>query len=238
MIKDPAREAQHEAQIRTIAVALGQGWCVEDVSHEPSEYHYWQLHRLSDGLRFQLEWPDLYHAPQSAGRLGIRLVWPCYPGPAGERCVIRTPYQQAEPVTGITVDEQRPAQTIAKEILRRLVNKDATRLHTDALYRIGQRVSSETAQQDLIERIIREHPGAHTSRNCGPFVLFMGQASHAYQVRVDGADSVRFEAFSVPAYVALNILAAMKRDRPICQDCGADPCVCEMTEIPGVTDAP
>lgn len=217
--------AAEEQQARAIVNALnaaGAGipqaasWALEDGSGTPDEWHAWQLRRQSDDLRIGLAWPDYPRSTQ--GRITASLIWP---SEGNGRRVVRTPYGQPEPITAISMAASKPAAQLAKEILSRLVLKDAARLHVEALRLIAAAQESTRTMDQTVARILDASPGAHVSPNSGPHVVYLGRQSEGYTVRVDGANSVRFEAFSVNLPAALKILEALRRD-PVCEACGKE----------------
>lgn len=194
-----------------IANALGTDWRAENLSADPHQWDDWTLIRSSDDLHLGLRWTRHdYYKVSERNRLAIALDWPRDPD---TKTVynLRTPHGEPEPVTKITVSSLTPHATIARAILSRLVNKDAARLHAEAVARMTSARSYENGIQATIARILEAHPFARPSRNSDPHTLYMGTDSQAYAVRVDGPDSIRFEAFSAPADAALRILDALRK---------------------------
>lgn len=202
-----------EASAKAIAYALAGQWGAVQVSREPAEWQTWHLRRSGDGLELALDWPTSYGAAKhQPDRLHVSLVWPI--DGEGHNVVIRTPYQGVDPTTSITINAGKAPDTIAKEIRRRLIDADATRLHLEACAVVQRRKADKESATQLRDRILAASPGARISANSGPFVIYLGQQSHGYTLRVDGDQSVRFEAFSVPADVAIQVLAALRCKAP------------------------
>ncbi len=215
-----------EAQARAIVNALGEGWILRNESREPAEWQCWEARRLADGLALAFGWPTAYGAAKHKGpRLEIRGVWPA--GIDGTPTVIRTPYGEADPVTSITVDASKPADTIAKDVLRRLVPSFET-LYRQARELISTRTTYADLESRTLAAILAAEPGARRSTNSGS-TIYLGPGSHGYTLQVSG-DSVRFEPFSVDLPVALRILAALHKAPTFAEFCPCEKCGAMISE--------
>jgi hypothetical protein len=219
-----------ETQARAIVLALERidggplGWTLE-ISGEPDDH--WrrvEARRATDDLTLALDWPEAYGADKhKPARLGISLVWP-YEGGKGQRRIVRTPYGEAEPTTAISVDASKPAETIARDIGRRLIPTCA-RLHTEALRLIAEAGQAAAAQARTVAAILAAEPGAHVSPNSDGSTIYLGPTSHGYTVRVDSEASIRFEPFNVDLPAALRILGVLRK-----RGAGADPLISTGTD--------
>lgn len=218
---------QQEAQARSICTALGPGWILRQASAQPDEWHDWHLRRVADGLELDLSWPDGYVREKAEQRddqyskkdlrLTIAGVWP---RDHDQQPAIPTRTELGAQVTSISVDLAKPAETIAKDLQRRLLGS------FEPLYRRSvEIIRSRNAYHDLTEatiaRILREVPGAHRGQHSSG-AIYLGEASHAYGLHVQG-DSVRLEAFSCPVAQAIAALRALAKGRPaevlVCERC-------------------
>jgi hypothetical protein len=210
------------AQARAIVDALGSGWVLQNASHEPAEWQCWEARRLADGLTVAFDWPQRYGAAKGKlARLEISGVWPV--DGDGQKRIVRPAYGAEAPTTSITVDASKSAEVIAKDILRRLIlpSTGFEPAYLEACRLIVAAQTAATAQAQTIAAILAAEPGAHTSRNSGPNVIYLGATSHGYTLRVDTATSIRFEPFNVDLPAALRILVALRKGLPtVCDVCG------------------
>lgn len=234
--QDPVKRGAHAHQAIEITAQMNMGdrrggtrqWTLLDASHTPAEWQCWELHRDEDDLTIGLDWPEGYGAKKGEERISIRYHWPT--GHDGQKVIIRAPYKEPEPITSITVDARKPAHLIATDIYRRLIHKDVERVHGQALEHIERARARASRRSEIVQEIIDRIPGAHTSRNTGPYTVYLGADSPMYTLSVDGDDSIRFEAFSCPVDCAIRIIeqanaaAAAKREQ---KEALEDSCTCE-----------
>jgi hypothetical protein len=208
------------AQAGAIVSALGSGWVLLNASKDPDEYQYLQARRLADSLTLALDWPEAWRKADKhrSPRLTIALAWPS--DAKGDRRIVRIRADQ-NLTTEISVDSTKPAETIAKDITRRLIPSVET-LHAQAIQLIAQADTAASAQRATVAAILAAEPGSRLSANSGDSVIYLGAGSHGYTLRVDSDTSVRFEPFSVDLPAALRILAALRRAQGqySCSQCG------------------
>lgn len=196
-----------EAQARALSTALGQGWIARNASPNPDEYQAWHLQRLEDGLELDLQWDDQGQREDRAKRgeavrLAVRGVWP---RDHEQQACVPTQTERGGHRTSITVDAGKPAEAIAKEIQRRLL-AGFTLLHRRAMDIVNRRGTYHTQIEQTLRTILEAIPGSYRGQHAKASVYFRSE-NHAYSVSVQG-ESVRFEAFSCPAAVAIRVLQA------------------------------
>jgi hypothetical protein len=208
-------------QAGTIVSALGSGWVLLNTSHDPTEYQCLEARRQVDSLTLAFDWPEAWRKADKhrSPRLTISIVWPC--NAKGDRRIVRTAYNEAEPVTSISVDSTKPATVIAKDISRRLI-PTVEKLHAEAIQLIAQSDTAASAQRATVAHLLAAEPGSRLSANSGESVIYLGPTSHGYTLRVDTDQSIRFEPFSVDLPAALRILAALRKahGQYACSQCG------------------
>lgn len=191
--------ATRKTQAIDLALYLGPTWAAYDYGEGKGyDRPIWRLRR-EDGLELSLDWPECWKA-REGHRLSIGPVWPV--DGRNQSC---KPYDA--PDLSISVAQTKPAKQIAAEIQRRL-------LAPWEPYRALalERQHNANSYADLTERTrqaVLAQEGAHGAHAGHHGEGLFLRHSHAYGISAQG-DSIRFEAFSCPAAVGLQVLALLR----------------------------
>lgn len=197
--------AEEEAQARAIVNALGAGWALVDRSGTPDEWHSWHLQRQADGFEVDLAWTDAYERQRGKPcRLTLRACWP---RDHTRNIVVPSQTERKGLRTEISVDATKSPTAIAIEADRRLIQPFRPYFER-ALAIVASRQSYGDQTEDTL-RAIESATGGRRSSNSKETV-YLGEPYYAYTVRAEG-EGVRFEAFSCPRGVALQVLAVLRK---------------------------
>lgn len=197
--------AEEEAQARAVTQAFWGGWELVDASGTPDEWHSWHARRVADGLEIDFAWTGEYERRRGVPcRLTLRACWPL--DHTGNQ-VIPSQTERAGVLTQITLSADKPAALIAKEANRRLIHPFQPYFER-ALAIVASRQSYGDQTEDTL-RAVESATGGQRSSNSKETV-YLGDPYYAYTVRAEG-ENVRFEAFSCPKAVALQVLAVLRK---------------------------
>ena len=189
-------DTQKTEQARAIANALGQDWALVELGD--GSYPTRAIVHVRDEYGCVLRW--------DRGRLQISGRWPKTKGGT-----IETPYHGAP---SITVNAERSPREIAGAIVGRFLPAYGP-LYAEQRRKV-EHADARTEQNDQTSaQIIAAGLGRKAQQGEGVYL----HHNHVYQVRPEGG-SMRFEAFSVPVAIGLQILELTRQYK--CETCSAE----------------
>lgn len=194
---------QAAALVAAIAAALGPGWRACPPHTNPDGQHY-PYHRTpirhDAGHSIDLT----FDGWQNEGRIEVSCNWP--KGRDGRELI---PHRlEDRPV--ITLAKTTAPERIARDIERRLLPRYLP-IWTAQVERLARETAYEAQNERTIERIISAGLGERSRHGSGG-VWLRGNV-YADQVTPQG-DTLRFESFSCPVDLALQVLELLRKPKP------------------------
>jgi hypothetical protein len=194
--KAETTEAEKDQTIKALAAALGADWSVRPA---PDTGIATRTIVTGKGYGCTLHW-----STYPAGRIEVSGVWPSTAD--GRTTYPSQCYGMTSP--GITVSAERPIKTLAAEIIRRFLPA-----YLPVYDKLAERAAGADDYAAKTKRtaaaLLAALPGARAgARNHDDATVWLHD-NHAHSVTAQG-DSVRFEAFSCPADVAIKVLQLLR----------------------------